>query len=194
MTSLPPGQDPYESPVPAAQDPFLPVPRQPQPQDSPPPGYPQPPDYLQPSDYPLAQAYPQPPAYPQPYSSPPAGYGPGYQAGYQPAYPGGPVSYGYDPLTGQAYSDKSKLAAGLLQLLPGFFLSVGGIGRLYAGHTALGAAQLVVSLLVLVSVACLWWVVVPLILVVGTWLWAVIDGIVLLAGRPVDGQGRLLRP
>jgi hypothetical protein len=28
----------------------------------------------------------------------------------------------------------------------------------------------------------------------GLWVWFVVDGIIMLAGRPVDGQGRPLRP
>lgn len=105
------------------------------------------------------------------------------------------VGYGVDPLTGQPLSDKSKVAAGLLQLLPGFCLSVGGIGRLYAGQSTLGTVQLVSSLIAWTMLLCgffsffLTWIV-----AFGIWLWFVVDGILLLAGRPVDGQGRLLRP
>ena len=54
------------------------------------------------------------------------------------------AAYGYDP-SGQPLSDKSKIVAGLLQLLLGFFFALGGVGRLYAGHTGLGVAQLVTS-------------------------------------------------
>lgn len=132
-----------------------------------------------------------------PYAQQQAAYG---QPGYgQPGY-GVPVlgmaNAGYDPVTGQPYSDKSKLAAGLLQLLPGLFLALGGIGRLYAGNTAIGVTQLILS--VVVGWSAFWcgffvfgltWLV-----SLGLWIWFVVDGIILLAGRPVDGQGRPLRP
>lgn len=98
-----------------------------------------------------------------------------------------------EPLTGLPYSDKSKAAAGLLQLLLGFFLGLGGVGRLYAGHTGLGVTQLVLSLVGWAALCCtpmLWF---PFIIFFGLWLWFVIDGIVLLAGHPVDGSGRPLR-
>lgn len=81
--------------------------------------------------------------------------------------------FGTDPVTGKPYSDKSKLAAGLLQILLPL-----GIGRLYLGHTGMGVAQLVVTL-----VTC----------GVGG-IWPLIDGIVLLATNPEDAQGRPLRP
>jgi TM2 domain-containing membrane protein YozV len=163
----PPGQDPYRPPAGPAQDPY----------QQPPQAYPQPPTYQVsgPPTYPISGGG-------QPYSP------------YPPAYPGAPMGYGFDPMTGQPYSDKSKVAAGLLQLLPGFFLGLGGIGRLYAGHTALGVVQIVVSVFGWISFWCGFLLVFPFLIFVGTWLWAVIDGIILLAGRPTDGQGRLLRP
>ncbi len=175
-----------------------------------PPTYPQSPVYPQsePPTYPQSPVYPQPPspAYPQqPYSSPPAGYQQPYSsppAGYQPlpppyqpaAYAPPMIGYGYDPATGQAYSDKSKVVAGLLQLLPGFFFGLGGIGRLYAGNTALGVVQLVCSVVGWIAFWCGFALFVPFVVFAATWLWAVIDGIVLLAGRPTDAQGRPLRP
>ena len=79
--------------------------------------------------------------------------------------------YGREPMTGQPYSDRSKVVAGLLQV----FLPI-GIGRLYTGHAGLGVAQLVLSLFGIGM------------------LWAFIDGIVILAGRPTDSRGRPLRP
>ena len=79
--------------------------------------------------------------------------------------------YGREPMTGQPYSDRSKVVAGLLQL----FLPI-GIGRLYMGQAGIGVAQLVLSLFG-----------------IGI-LWAFIDGIVILAGRPTDARGRPLRP
>jgi len=87
--------------------------------------------------------------------------------GYDPEAP-----YGRDPVSGFPYSDRSKVVAGLLQL----FLPI-GIGRLYAGHTGIGIAQLLTTVFFGLGV-----------------IWAFIDGIVILAGRPTDGKGRPLRP
>jgi hypothetical protein len=109
------------------------------------------------------------------------------------------VPVGFDPVTGAPLSDKSKITAGLLQLLLGFVFALGGVGRLYAGHTTLGVIQLLASV---VGWVMFWCGFLTVVLVVGIvpfmiygaiWLWFVIDGIVLMAGRPVDGQGRLLR-
>lgn len=105
----------------------------------------------------------------------------------------------YDPVTGQPYSDKTKLAAGLLQLLPGGLAVIGGIGRLYIGHTTIGVIQIVLSVVAWVSACCAAvgsFLFLPLVLLVvpfGAWLWFVIDGILLLTGRVTDNQGRLLR-
>jgi TM2 domain-containing membrane protein YozV len=115
--------------------------------------------------------YQQPPAYQQPWP------------------PSGPVL----PPHLSPYSDKSKVTAGLLQLLLGFFLGIGGVGRLYAGHTNLGVAQLVLGIVAWTGLICLWWMIVPIFFFVGIWLWFVIDGIMLLTGNPVDVYGRPLR-
>lgn len=139
-------------------------------------------------------AYPVPttppvPAPPAPAAYyPPTGY-PGYP--YQPA-PGYPAAY--DPTTGVPYSDKSKVAAGLLQLLLGFFLAIGGIGRLYAGNTTIGVVQLVMTGVAWISLICGAFLILPWVITFGLWVWFWVDGIIMLAGRPVDGQGRLLRP
>jgi TM2 domain-containing membrane protein YozV len=134
------------------------------------------PEWQQPSDdQPSGQ-----PGYGEP------GYGqPGYgQQGYgQPTYgqptppavpygygPGAP--YGVDPKTGIPFSDKSKLIAGLLQILLPL-----GIGRMYMGQTGLGVAQLVVTV-----VTC----------GIGA-LWPFIDGIIILVGDQRDVEGRPLR-
>jgi hypothetical protein len=116
---------------------------------------------------------PRPAPPPQPVVAlPPTGpqYGPGYPV----PMPGPDVyaPYGREPITGQPYSDKSKVLAGLLQLL----LPV-GVGRLYTGHTGIGIAQLVLALFFGIGM-----------------IWAFIDGIVILAGRPTDRYGRPLRP
>ncbi|ORV02708.1 NINE protein, partial [Mycolicibacterium canariasense] len=97
-----------------------------------------------------------------------------------PAYPGGyydPMApYGRHPLTGEPYSDKSKVVAGLLQLL-GLFGLV-GIGRIYLGYTGLGIAQLLVGL-----VTC----------GLGAVIWGIIDAVLLLTDKVRDPQGRPLR-
>jgi len=86
------------------------------------------------------------------------------------AVPGAP--YGIDPKSGLPFSDKSKIIAGLLQLLLPL-----GIGRMYAGQTGLGVAQLLVTVF-----TC----------GVGA-IWPFIDGIVMLVTDPRDGNGRPLR-
>jgi len=150
---------------------------------------PQQPDWGQPQDPGWGPPPPPPPAYGQPaqpgYGQPAQpGYGqPGYgQPGYgqpqygygQPGYPIDPMApYGRHPRTGEALSDKSKLVAGLLQLLIPL-----GIGRMYMGHVGLGVAQLVVTIF-----TC----------GIGG-LWPFIDGIIILAGGNArDAQGRPLR-
>jgi Domain of unknown function (DUF1707)/TM2 domain len=82
--------------------------------------------------------------------------------------PGAP--YGRDPHTGLPYSDRSKIIAGVLQVLLPF-----GVGRFYSGHLGIGVAQLLLSFVFVGLV------------------WSFIDGIVLLAGRPTDPYGRPLR-
>jgi hypothetical protein len=96
-------------------------------------------------------------------------------------------------VTGRPYSDKSKTTAGLLQFLLGLLLGLGGIGRLYAGHTALGVTQLILSIIGWISLICLSWLIVPIVIFVGLWIWFWVDGIVMLAGNPVDGYGRPMR-
>ena len=81
--------------------------------------------------------------------------------------------YGRDPLTGLPLSDKSKVTAGLLQILLGGF----GVGRFYLGYTTIGVLQLVVSV-----VTC----------GIGA-IWPLIDGIMILMGNVPDTQGRKLR-
>ncbi|WP_238380288.1 TM2 domain-containing protein [Salinispora tropica] len=79
---------------------------------------------------------------------------------YQPGYPAG-------------VSDRSKVVAGVLQILLGGF----GIGRFYMGDTRTGVIQLIVSLITCGFGA----------------LWGLIDGILILVNGGVDGQGRPLR-
>lgn len=122
--------------------------------------------------------YDQPPYDQPPYGQPPYGqapYGqPGYpQQGYgQPGFYNPAAPYGIHPQTGLPYSDKSKLVAGLLQVLLPL-----GIGRMYMGFTGLGVAQLLVTVLTCGIGA----------------LWPFIDGIIILVQDTKDAQGRVLR-
>lgn len=139
-------------------------------------GYPAP-DYLQ-SGY-------QQPSSPPGYSSPPGfssapGYGPPPGYGAQPAYGYGgqygidpTAPYGRHPISGEPLSDKSKLTAGLLEILLGAF----GAGRFYLNQPGIAVAQIAV-----------------------TWLtcgiggiWPLIDGIMMLTGSVRDEHGRPLR-
>jgi TM2 domain-containing membrane protein YozV len=104
---------------------------------------------------------------------PPAGYPPPYTGGYY-ADPAAP--FGRHPFTGEPLSDKSKIAAGMLQLL-GLFGFV-GIGRMYLGQVGLGIAQLLVG-----------WVTCG----IGAWIWGIVDAILILTDKVRDPQGRLLR-
>lgn len=128
------------------------------------------------------QPYAVQPYAPQPTWGPPPGHAaPGAYAAY--ADPGAP--YGRDPLTGLPLSDKSKVAAGLLQLFLGTF----GVGRFYTGHVGIAVGQLVLTLAGFV----LTFVGVGILLLWGAGIWAFVDAIVLLAGRPTDAQGLVLR-
>lgn len=73
-------------------------------------------------------------------------------AGLSAPYPGYPdmwAPYGRHPVTGQPYSDKSKVTAALLQLLGLFgFL---GFGRMYLGQIGLGIFQLLIGVLATVT-------------------------------------------
>jgi TM2 domain-containing membrane protein YozV len=122
----------------------------------------------------------QPPQYgqqPPQYGQQPPQYGqqPGYppQQGGYPVAPGGQgapgAPYGVDPVTGEPLSDKSKMVAGLLQLLLGGF----GAGRFYTGHTGIAIGQLVTC--------------------GGCGFWSLIDGIMILVNGGTDAQGRKLR-
>lgn len=98
-----------------------------------------------------------------------AGVAPYGGAPYGGGAPGG-SPYGVDAY-GRPLSDKSKMAAGLLQIfLPSF-----GVGRFYLGHTNIAILQ------ILASLTC-----------IGVW-WPFIDGFLILAGKVPDAQGRTLR-
>jgi TM2 domain-containing membrane protein YozV len=111
---------------------------------------------------------PQPPGYPPSYPPPPGQYPPAYT---DPAAP-----YGRHPLTGEPLSDKSKVVAGLLQLL-GLF-GIVGIGRIYLGQTGLGVAQLIVGI-----VTCF----------IGAVIWGIVDAVLILTDKVRDTEGRPLR-
>ncbi|MCX2930134.1 NINE protein [Mycobacterium sp. CVI_P3] len=112
-----------------------------------------------PPNYPPPSNYPMPPQYPAP-----GGY-------VDPSAP-----FGRHPITGEPLSDKSKIVAGLLQLL-GLFGLV-GIGRIYLGYTGLGIAQLLVGL-----VTC----------GLGAVIWGIVDAVLILTDKVRDPQGHPLR-
>ncbi|WP_264006137.1 NINE protein [Mycolicibacterium sphagni] len=131
------------------------------------------------------RAYQPPPGYGYShpfYPSQPPAY-PGYAA---PGYVDPAAPYGRDLATGEPLSDKSALAAGLMQLFLGWF----GVGRFYIGSTTIGVLQLVstvVSLMLcLVLIGMFLW---PLIAI-----WVFIDAVMMFTGAVKDGQGRKLRP
>jgi TM2 domain-containing membrane protein YozV len=159
--------------------------------------------------------YQPPPAYAP--EQPPTGYIPpdntgygatGYEppvAGYYgspgqfppPVYPApGPIPgyyvdpvapYGRHPFTGEPLSDKSKLVAGLLQLI-GLF-GILGIGRLYLGYTGLGIAQLLIGIfggLIIGFLTCGVGFLIPVV-------WAIVDSVMILSDKVCDPQGRPLR-
>ena len=121
---------------------------------------------------------PETPPPPPPYGQPtPPPYGQPGQAGWPVPPPGAygvssTTPYGIHPITGIPYSDKSKLVAGLLQILIPF-----GIGRFYIGDNRTGVIQLVVTVLTCGIGA----------------LWPFIDGIIMLATDSKDAQGYMLR-
>lgn len=139
-------------------------------------------------DFPPPQGY-----YPPPGNHPPPGYypPPGGYSSYPPPS-GGPywdpaAPYGRDPVSGQPLSDKSKVVAGLLQLI-GLF-GVLGIGRFYLGNTGLGLAQLLVGLLggfIIGMLTCGLGFAIPVI-------WAIVDAVLIFSGNVRDPQGRPLR-
>jgi TM2 domain-containing membrane protein YozV len=98
---------------------------------------------------------------------------PGLPMARYPAY-GPDAPFGREAGTGAPYSDKSKVAAGLLQI----FLGGVGAGRFYTGHAGIAVAQLIVTLVTFGLGA----------------VWGVVDGIVMLASRSTDSRGRPLRP
>jgi TM2 domain-containing membrane protein YozV len=133
-------------------------------------GGPQHPYYGSPQ-YGSPQVPPTPPA-PNAYAMVPYGYVNPY------------APYGVHPMTGVPYSDKSKVAAGILQIFLGKF----GVGRFYTGHTGIAVAQLVTCML---GIFVLSWVTCGVSIAVV--LWPIIDGILILTTDSTDAQGRPLR-
>ncbi len=88
-----------------------------------------------------------------------------------------PAPYGVEPRTGRPYSDKQRVVAGLLQVFLGCF----GVGRFYTGHSGIGLAQLLLTMLTFGLFA-------PV-----TVVWGVIDGVLMLTGGVTDNLGRPLR-
>ncbi len=132
---------------------------------------------------PPAAGYPPPanlPAIPQPPYAPPPSFASPVPASPIPAMP-------------LQYSQKSKVAAGCLQLFPGFFLCFGGIGRLYAGHTAVGVVQIMASMVGWMAIFCGFFLIFPFFFAFAIEMWFVIDGIILMAGTPRDGFGLPMR-
>ncbi|SNT21025.1 TM2 domain-containing protein [Rhodococcoides kyotonense] len=143
------------------------------------------------------QGYPPPPYGQQNYGQQNYGqqnyaqqnYGqPGYgQQGYAPqgygqqpygAYAGGygvdqTAPFGRHPVTGEPLSDKSKVTAGLLEILLGAF----GAGRFYLNQPGIAIAQIAVTWLTCGIGA----------------IWPLIDGIMMLTGSVRDQHGRPLR-
>lgn len=133
-------------------------------------GYGPPPSGPPPGGFPPPPGYQQQPGYPPPGYQPQPAYGgyPGAQYGVDPMAP-----YGRHPVTGEPFSDRSKLTAGLLGILLGAF----GAGRFYLNQPGMAVAQIAV-----------------------TWLtcgiggiWPLIDGIMMLTGSVRDQHGRPLR-
>lgn len=133
----------------------------------------------------MTDPYQQQTGYGPGYGPPATGPAPGWQGqpppqGHMPYAPPYPQGYPPDPnapygrnLNGEPYSDKSKLAAGLLEIFLGAF----GAGRFYLGYPGLAVAQIAV-----------------------TWLtcgighiWPLIDGIMMLTGSVRDRNGLPLR-
>jgi TM2 domain-containing membrane protein YozV len=139
------------------------------------------PEYIQPgyppsehpeSDY-TQPVYTQPGGYPPPGYAPPGYAPPGYPPpGFGPAAGAYPGQYGVDAY-GRPLSDKSKVVAGVLQILLGGL----GVGRFYMGDNRTAVWQIVVTV-----VTC----------GLGH-IWGIIDGIMILVNGGVDAQGRVLR-
>lgn len=127
--------------------------------------------YPPPSDGSGQYGAPPPPPYAGGQYGAPQYGGPQYAGG--PGYMDPMAPYGRHPVTGEPFSDKQKLTAGLLGILLGAF----GAGRFYLNQPGIAVAQIAV-----------------------TWLtcgiggiWPLIDGILMLTGSVRDQHGRPLR-
>ena len=133
--------------------------------ETPPPYFP-PPYYPPPGQYGQPGQFPPPLSYPRPVSTP-----------TRPRRTDGNLS----PVNRSR--DKSKVVAGLLQLLG--LVGVLGIGRIYLGYTALGITQLIGGL-VFGLITCGIGFIVPVI-------WGIIDAVLILTDKVRDPMGRPLR-
>lgn len=107
-----------------------------------------------------------------------------YQPGQYSAGPPDPTApYGRHPVTGEPLSDKSKVIAGLLQLIGLFGLL--GFGRMYIGQVGFGVAQLLIGLVVGI-VTCGYGFAIPAI-------WGIVDAVLMFTGNVRDPHGRPLR-
>jgi hypothetical protein len=127
--------------------------------------------------------FPPPGNFPPPYYPPPGNFPPPLQYPPPGFYPDPAAPYGRHPITGEPFSDKSKVVAGLLQLLG--LVGVLGVGRLYLGYTTLGVTQLVGGL-VLGILTCGIGFIVPVI-------WGIVDAVLILTDKVRDPMGRPLR-
>lgn len=93
--------------------------------------------------------------------------------------------YGRDPFSGAPLSSKSKVVAGVLQLTLGCF----GTGRWYVGQYGIASAQLALFIVGWLTLI----VMIGFPLLLASLIWSLIDGLVFIAGHPVDRDGRLLR-
>jgi len=96
-------------------------------------------------------------------------------------------------------SHLSGTTAGLLQLFPAVIL-IGGVGRLYTGHTSLGVAQLVTGVVIGWGTIAAWLTTgypggfPTAVIALTVWVWYLVDALALIFGRPEDRDGRRLRP
>ena len=102
-------------------------------------------------------------------------------------FPGDPAApYGRDPVTGEPYSDKSRLAAGLLQI----FLGGCGAGRFYIGSNRIAIAQVVLLVLGWITT----FILIGFVVLLALGIWVLIDAIMMLTGGVRDSAGRPLKP
>lgn len=84
------------------------------------------------------------------------------------------------------YSDRSRLAAGVLQLLFGSW----GIGRFYLGYQSVGSIQLTLGIVGLVTTMLCG---IGLVILIPLWIWVLVDAILMISGGMPDAEGRRLR-